>query len=123
MHRQHRIPRTRRGQMPVVCSTAIPAGTPGIRIVRFVAKVESDHCRVIRIMCRQVCPVIDPGALRIAARVPEPARLSRIPRLRTMVIEDHPQPQRARIPHDLVQDLQRIQPLQIRVDRPPLPLL
>ena len=105
-------------QVPVIGSAAIPAGAAGVGIVGLVTQIHPDDSRVAEITSGKSLPVSNPVRLGIRTRIPEAVCLCAVPCLRPVVVEDHLQPNRACVRDDVVQHLQRVQPLQIRVRRP-----
>ncbi len=106
------------GEPPVAGGVAAaPAGAGRGRVgalgVRLVVQVGADHGGVVGVPLGHRLPVVDPGRLGDARGVPE----RRLPgRRRPVPVQDDPHPLAARVADDLVQDLQRGEPDQVRVD-------
>ena len=86
--------------------------------MRLIAEIESDHGGIAGITASEADPVGDPGGLGIAVRVPEAAVFGRGTCFGTVVVQNDAETFLARGGDDAVQNLERVEAVQITVDGP-----
>ena len=104
------------GRIPGTPRRALGVAVPG-RSVRLVTQVEADDRRVARVPAGQHGPVPDPVLAGVGGGVPETVLLGRLAGFGPVVVQDDLQPVLPGVRDDLVQDLQRVEVLEVRVDR------
>jgi len=104
------------GEMPVVGSAAVPAGSSVVGVVRFVSEIQTDDGGVVEVTSGECYPVVDPGGLRIAAGEPEAAAFSAVAGFGAVVVKDDFEVESAGVGDDFVEDLEGVESLQAGVD-------
>ncbi len=104
------------GETPVVGAAAAPAGSVGGGVVRLVAEVHAEDGGVVGVAAGEHLPVGDPGGFGVALGEPEAAEPGAVAGLGAVVVEDDLEALVAGVGDDLVEDLERVQTLEVSVD-------
>ena len=112
--RLHGIAGLRGGELPV----GGRVGTaPGCRAVRLVGQVEADDGGVARKGLRQIIPGLGKLGCAVVVVIPQAARVRAAAGGGVVIVQNHFQAQLTGLGHDRLEHAERIQPLQIRVER------
>ena len=87
-----------------------------VGVVRLVAEIHADDGGVVGVAAGEHLPVGDPGGFGVALGEPEAAEPGAVAGLGAVVVEDDLEALLAGVGDDLVEDLERVQALEVGVD-------